>query len=222
MSTSESVCGPRRVKTFVRACGFTLIELLIVISILGVLAAVLLPAVLETGGAADEGATQATMLQLSQGCQNFNRANGYYPLDDLSYGDKSRKATWKADNNRNTGIESLVCMLSQSKKDGLDLTELAAHFVNTDADDHGVDLPLLRRRDRLEIADAWGTPLAYFHKLGMDRPQMIVPGAELDAVQVKAKRRADGTYYGMDKFQLLSAGKDLTFGTEDDLVYPAN
>ena len=36
--------------------------------------------------------------------------------------EKTIKTAWKGDNGRNTGIESLVCFLSQSVKDGLDLS----------------------------------------------------------------------------------------------------
>ena len=203
--------------------GFTLIELLIVISILGVLAAVLLPTLLETGAAAEESATEATMLQLDTACKTFNRSKGYYPPDDLQWLEKGAKAPWKSDNGRNTGIESLVCMLSQSTREGSDLSGLADSFVNTDADQPGAPLPLLGgRTDRIEIADEWGTPLVYFSKLNMDKPQTVVPGPEEAPVQVKAKRRPDGSYFGAGKFQLLSAGKDLTFGTDDDLVWPSN
>jgi hypothetical protein len=93
-------------------------------------------------------------------------------------------------------------------------------LTNTDGDDHGADLPLLHRHDRVEYTDAWNTPLAYFGKFGLDRPQLMVTAPESAPVQVKAKRRTDGTAIGSGKFQLLSAGPDLTFGTDDDLCWP--
>ncbi|MFY9340927.1 MAG: type II secretion system protein [Planctomycetota bacterium] len=204
------------------AAGFTLIELMIVIAILGILAAVLLPQILETRSAADVTATEANMQQLETGLNAYLRKHGRYPSDDLKVADPAAKQNWKPDNGRNTGIESLVHFLSQSTQDGLDLNSLVDRHVNTDGDDHGVELPLLHKRERIEIADAWGTPLVYFGKLSLEKPQMVQLAPDLDPVQVKCKRRPDGTPIGAGKFQLLSAGKDLTFGTTDDLAWPPN
>ena len=110
---------------------------------------------------------------------------------------------------------------SQSRADGEDLADLSKRFTNTDNDDHGVDMPTLQRKDRLELADAWGTPLVYFGKFGMAK-QATVAIAEGETQFAKAKKRDDGRPYGDGKFQILSAGRDMIFGTDDDLVWPKN
>lgn len=203
--------------------GFTLIELLIVIGIIATLAAVLLPRILETDGVAKQAATEATMLQLNDACNRFERAHGIYPPDDLKSLKQGSGPVWKTDNGHNTGIESLLVMVSQNKKDGTDLGGLGKQFCNTDGDQHGASLPMLDGiTGRMEIADGWGTPLVYFSKINMSKPQLVVPFPGEAPVAVKAKRREDGTYYGAKRFQILSAGKDLTFGSDDDIVWPSN
>lgn len=205
-----------------QVAGFTLIELLIVISILGLLAVVLMPSILSTQDSANAASTEATMMQLETGCRTFTNKRGYYPPDDLKVPDAelAAKLKWKPDNNKNTGIESLVAFLSQGREDGEDLSS-SPNLTNTDRDDHGAELPLLHTKERKEIADAWGMPLAYFGKFGMDKPQTVVP-PELDPLMARARKREDGVPYGAGKFQLLSAGKDGVFGTADDLSWPKN
>ena len=205
-----------------RARGFTLIELLIVITIVALLAAALMPAVFGAGVAAKVTATEADQLVLSNGCEAWNRKRGYFPPDDFKSQEAAIKTNWKVDNGTNTGIESLVAFLSQAESvGGQDLTALADRFTNTDGDQHGADLPMLHRSDRIEVADAFGTPMAYFTKFGMDKTQSIAL-PEKEPVPVKATRRDPSTYVGQGKYQILSAGPDLIFGSNDDIVWPKN
>jgi prepilin-type N-terminal cleavage/methylation domain-containing protein len=208
-------------RTMARA-GFTLIELLIVIAILGVLAAVLVPQLTSANHAASRTATEAELQSLAGGIGNFERKHGVPPTDDLTSNVAAYKATWKNDNGRNTGIESLVCFLSQSSGDGLDLDAMVDQLGNGDGDDHGIEIPRLKTKERKELQDHWKTPLCYFTKFGMQKTQQVQSAPDSDTVAVKARRRPDGRPYGEDKYQLLSAGQDMTFGTDDDLCWPRN
>ena len=59
--------------------GFTLVELLVVIAIIGVLVALLLPAVQAAREASRRSSCQNKIRQLSIAVQNYESANGAYP-----------------------------------------------------------------------------------------------------------------------------------------------
>ena len=59
--------------------GFTLVELLVVITIIGILIALLLPAVQAAREAARMTQCQNNIKQLAQGCMNHENSTGRYP-----------------------------------------------------------------------------------------------------------------------------------------------
>ena len=65
--------------------GFTLVELLVVIAIIGVLVALLLPAVQAAREAARRTDCQNRMRKIGIACQNYHDAKGQFPLAEHSF-----------------------------------------------------------------------------------------------------------------------------------------
>ena len=80
--------------------GFTLIELLVVIMIIAILAALIVPRVINRGGDAQIAATQSDIASLESAIKLFRLDNGRYPtteegLDALRTPPSGMENTWK-------------------------------------------------------------------------------------------------------------------------------
>jgi prepilin-type N-terminal cleavage/methylation domain-containing protein len=209
--------------------GFTLLELLVVIAILGLLVVAFTPALSSALGQGDVTETEARQLELSTMIDAYQRYYGEYPTDDFSILVKDKQAGWQfgADNGKNTGIESLVLHLSFESKAGR-LDQRLDWLANTDSDKAPVEIPLLGSRERYEVVDSWGTPMAYFSGScgsGYQGRQRILGAAieGADALELDAqawKNPSTGQYLNPRRYQLISAGPDLAFNTDDDIVFP--
>ena len=205
-----------------RTAGFTLIELLVVIALLSVLAVVLLPAIAGARQQGDRVETQARMQHLAQAVEGYQRLKnrGYYPPDNFSNPADPEVKVKGSPDETNAGIESALLFLHQ-RAEGLKVFDDKEDWLrNTDDDSNVADIPLLQRKAKVEVVDAWGTPLAYFTSQSYGRVQKVKLESG-EVVDVSAWKNPNSSGYLAPRgFQIISAGPDLKFNTSDDITLP--
>ena len=198
--------------------GFTLIELLIVMTIVGLLAVAFLPQISGVWGLGSEADTTARIAQLRAMIERYERDRGDYPPSEFS---RAAMGVIVSVDSTNVGIESLLIHLHQRSLGNLSL-ENRDWLMNTDQDHNSAEIPELFTTEKLEVVDAWGTPLVYFHNISYGTEQLVILGGEgVDGSSLTAQAMSDERgYLNPRKFQIISAGGDGEFGTDDDITYP--
>src|SRR4029079_6058263 len=81
----ERPCGTLRVVSKCKRKAFTLVELLVVIAIIGVLVALLLPAIQSSREAARKAQGKNNLKQIATACLNHETVHGYLPTGGWGY-----------------------------------------------------------------------------------------------------------------------------------------
>lgn len=195
--------------------GFTLIELLAVIVIIGILMIVLLPQLSGMKEHAHERATGVWIASIASAISEYENKVGDYPPSQF-------QEKWgSAPNLTNLGAETLYVSLWSSDWGGTNLQE--DKFSNTDNDELKKSVTRFPANTLFELKDDWNNPIAYFHHRDYGRTDSYAvtdPATDEPAeAQVKARLNPlTKTYFESTKFQLISAGLDGKFGTDDDIT----
>ncbi len=195
--------------------GFTLIEMLAVLLILAILTAVLVPRLLGAGDTAKLQITRTKITSIESAITNEYQSHfGDFP-----------PSTWPdsfgaAPNATNVGAEVLVQSLWSNSYGGTSLKDDT--FCNLDEDDLKKPVSRLPTTALLELKDAWDNPIAYIHRRDYEKqhPYVTHDGDTGEVIEsnVTGQRNAQTkAFHSMNKFQLISAGRDGRFGTEDDI-----
>lgn len=198
-----------------RRSAFTLLELLIVLVILSVLGAAFLVVSTNVFQNADKTEAQQRINTLSTMIQGYRTLEAEYPRDRLGDG--------MATNNTNGGAEALFVALFDASYTG-EMPD-QGWLVNTDDDTSTSQLTRLPTRELFEVGDPWGNPIMYFESLRYDANEgvgvmCIEYGTEIATEQTVSPGMDErtGAYANANGFQLISAGPDGWFGTEDDIT----
>jgi len=210
---------PARAAARNRARGFTLIEMLAVMLILSILVAVLVVSLRDTEEAARAQMARQLLAKVESSVRNYQNENGAAPPSSFVPGQEV------GNDGLNVGVEALVVALWSKKYEagGL-LADLRDGLVNTDSDRSAKQLTDFETRELLEIPDPWNNPIAYIERsdYGQQNRRYLTidgeTGEDVETVPVAFKNASTGQYYSAQGFQLISAGPDGRFGTEDDIT----
>jgi prepilin-type N-terminal cleavage/methylation domain-containing protein len=202
-----------------RSAGFTLIELLAVLLILAILVGILVVSLRDTEAAARTEIAKQQLMELDGAIKHYMNEFGGAPPSSF------QPAQEVGNDGTNVGNEALVAALWSKKYEagGL-LADVRDQLVNTDGDRSTKQITDFDTRELLEIVDPWKNPIAYIER--SDYPQSnrrymtyeVATGQEVESVPLAFKNPNTGQYYNAQSFQLISAGPDGRFGTEDDVT----
>lgn len=201
------------------AAGFTLIEVLTVLLILSILVTMLVVALRDTEAAARSEVASQQLMTLESAVRSYQNEFGAAPSSSFL------PAQEVGNDGTNVGNEALVVALWSKKYEagGL-LADVRDKLVNTDGDRSTKQITDFETRELLEIVDPWENPIAYIERSDYAQTNRryktyeVESGQEIESVPLAFKNPNTGQYYNAQSFQLISAGPDGRFGTEDDIT----
>jgi prepilin-type N-terminal cleavage/methylation domain-containing protein len=203
-----------------RSHGFTLIELLVVMAIVAALAGLGLVGIQIIIRHGHKTAAKTFLSSLSATLEAYRSTEGAYPptsLKDFSGVGPS--------NDENCGIEAVVlCLNSPRSRTQFEFSGVqGCKLENFDGDQTQAQLTRFDDVKQLfEAVDPWGTPYAYFNAQDYGRAADFGKIALRDGATIRALPWRDAKTkapFRSDSFQIISAGPDGEFNTDDDIVH---
>ncbi|MDA1264597.1 MAG: type II secretion system protein [Planctomycetota bacterium] len=195
--------------------GFTLIEILAVMLVIGILFTFLMRSGMGGVKSVERKQTETFLKELDAIIEDYSAEFNAYPPS--TPGDDIDTKPTKT----NVGVETLVITLYRRDR-GWQARDVDADRLSNTDEDYVKGMANFENPDAYEFKDSWDNPIAYIHRrdYGKALPYLVVTGdgEELESFVEALKSSKTGDYYRKNKFQLISAGPDGEFGTDDDIA----
>lgn len=179
--------------------GFTLIELLTVIAIIGILAAMIFPAVRSARVSANKARTKVQFSQWAAAIEGFKSEYGYYPAFD-----GSNKVNPPGQGTTASALHMFHDILAARRRDG---TALPAYTTSTPAQN-----PESQNRKRISF---FSFSEADFTNAASPTPNFVRDAFDNTEIAVLVDRNLDGVINSVDYGGSLPAVAGLTPGSAD-------
>jgi type II secretory pathway pseudopilin PulG len=163
-------------------------------------------------------AAQTYLSTLAGALEAYRTSEGAYPPTSLN----EFPGVGMLANQENLGIESVVLCLNSTRYTASFAFEetQGGKLENYDNDSTQAQLTRFGTKEMFEVVDSWGTPYAYFNSKDYARGEDLgkITGEQSTLKALPLRNPKTKSWYRIDRFQIISAGPDKTFGTEDDLT----